>query len=222
MPAIPPTVRARWCDSAQVTGLVADYLHTSALGAWLVPDDDQRHSLLTAVSRIWVEHALLFGDVFLLRDSSAAAVWFHRYRPIPPPASYRQRLAAACGGHLERFRLLDRVLNAHRPTDAHNHLAFLAARPATSRVSHASALLARSLVRMDRLALPAYVEAATAAEAALYARHGYTARDPFVLPDGTTVHPLWRQSRGRHAARAVRSADSRPGWERGPTRVTAG
>jgi hypothetical protein len=217
MPGIPPTVRAGWCDSGHVTSLVADHLHTSALGAWLVPDDDRRHSMLTAVARIWVEHALLFGDVFLLGDRSAAAVWFHRYRPIPPPASYRERLAAACGGHLDRFRLLDRVLDAHRPTDAHNHLAFLAAPPTTSR---ASALLARSLVRMDRLALPAYVEAATAAEADLYTRHGYVARDAFALPDGTTVHPLWRQPAGR-PVRAARSVNSRPGRSWKQPRVAA-
>ncbi|MFG3706134.1 hypothetical protein ACGF7U_15585 [Micromonospora sp. NPDC047670] len=221
MPGIPPTVRARWCDSGHVTSLVADHLHSSAIGAWLVPDEDRRRCVLAAVARIWVEHALLFGDVFLLADRSAVAVWFHRYRPLPPPASYRERLAAACGGHLDRFRLLDRVLDAHRPTDAHNHLAFLAVPPATSRVARASALLARSLVRMDRLALPAYAEAVTAAEADLYTRHGYTVRDPFPLPDGTPVHPLWRQPAGRPALRAVGSADSPPKAERGPTRVSA-
>lgn len=217
MLGIPPTVRARWCDRGHVTSLVADHLHTSAIGAWLVPDDDRRHSLLTAVARIWVEHALLFGDVFLLGDRSAAAVWFHRYRPIPPPASYRQRLAAACGGHLDRFRLLDRVLEAHRPTDAHNHLAFLAVPPTTSR---ASALLARSLVRMDRLALPAYVEAVTAAEVDLFTRHGYIARDPFALPDGTAARPMWRRPAGR-PSRAVRPANSRSGRDWRQTAVPA-
>ncbi|PZG01732.1 hypothetical protein [Micromonospora deserti] len=221
MTAIPPIVRARWCDSGHIATLVAGSLHTSAIGVWLVPDDDQRCNVLTAVSRIWVEHALLFGEVFLLADRSAAAVWFHRYRPIPPPASYRQRLAAACGDHLDRFRCLDRTLNAHRLVDAHNHLAFLAVQPAAWRAARASALLARCLVRMDRLALPAYAEATTGAEAALYTRHGYTARDPFALPDGTLVHPLWRRPAGQRAAPALRSSNSRPGWPRGKTRLTA-
>jgi hypothetical protein len=213
MPRISPTVRARWCDSGDIAKLVADSLHTSTIAGWLVPDEDRRRSVLTAVSRIWIEHALLCGEAFLLGDRSAAAVWFHRYRPIPPPANYRKRLAAACGDHLDRFRTLDRVFNAHRPTDAHNHLAFLAAPPAVWRHGRASALLARCLVRMDRLALPAYAEATTAAEAALYTRHGYLAHDPFALPDGTTVHPLWRPPAGQPPALAMRSSNSRPVWK---------
>ncbi|MBM0236969.1 hypothetical protein JNW88_07090 [Micromonospora sp. ATA32] len=222
MPAIPSTVRARWCDIGDVASLVADSLHTSATGVWLVPDEDHRRDVLTAVSRIWVEHALLFGEVFLLGDRSAAAVWFHRYRPIPPPASYRQRLAAVCGDHVDRFRCMDRVLKTHRPTDAHNQLAFLAVSPVAWSVARASTLLARSLVWMDRLVLPAYVEAMTSAEAALYTRHGYIAREPFALPDGTTtVHPLWRRPPGQRPAPTARSANSRPGWKWGETRVTA-
>ncbi|MFE9691881.1 hypothetical protein [Micromonospora sp. NPDC005806] len=212
MTGILSTVRAHWCDIGEIASLVADPVHSSAIGAWLVPDEDQRRSVLTAVSRIWVEHALLVGDACLLDDGSAAAVWFHRYRPIPPPGSYRQRLAAASGDYLDRFRCLDRVLKAHRPTDAHNHLAFLAVPPATCRVTRASVLLARSLALMERLGLPSYAEATTLAEAALYTRHGYTARDPFALPDGTTVHPLWRRPAGHRAAPAVRLSKGRPGW----------
>jgi hypothetical protein len=211
MPGIPPTVRARWCDSGLVASLVADSLHTSTIGAWLVPDHEQRRALLTAVARIWVEHALLFGEVFLLADRSAAAVWFHRYRPIPPPSSYRQRLAAACGDHLDRFRCFDRILNAHRPAEAHNHLAILAVPPAAWHAARSSGLLARCLVRMERLPLPAYAEVATAAEASLYARHGYVARHPFTLPDGTAILPLWRPAKGQRVAPAMRSSTGRLG-----------
>jgi len=222
MTGIPPTVRAHWCDSGDVANLVAESLHTSTIGEWLVPDDDQRCALLTAVARIWVEHALLFGEVYLLADRSAAAAWFHRYRPIPPPASYRQRLADACGEqeHLDRFRRLDRVLNTYRPTAAHNHLGFLAASPTAWRVAHTSALLANCLVRMDRLALPAYAEVTTSAEAALYARHGYIAREPFPLPGGTTVHPLWRQPAGQRHSRTLKSSNSRTGWKWEKTGIT--
>ncbi|MFF0371967.1 hypothetical protein [Micromonospora sp. NPDC005087] len=212
MTGILPTVRAHWRDIGDVASLVADPLHSSAIGAWLVPDEDQRRSVLTAVARIWVEHALLVGEVFLLRDHSAAAVWLRRYRPTPPPASYRQRLAAACGDYLDCFQCLDRLLKAHRPTDPHNHLTFLAVPPAAWSVARASALLAGSLVQMDRSVLPAYAEATTLAEAALYTRHGYTARNPFALPDGTTVHPLWRRPAGHRAAPAVRLSKGRPGW----------
>ncbi|MEU3457770.1 hypothetical protein ABZ671_29895, partial [Micromonospora sp. NPDC006766] len=122
-----PVVRARWRDVGWIADLVTDALHPTALGAWLVPDERHRPSVLAAVARIWTEHALLFGDAFLLQDGSAVAVWFHRYRPIPPPARYSDRLAEACGDHQDRFDRLDRALAARRPTEAHLHLALLAA-----------------------------------------------------------------------------------------------
>lgn len=221
MPTTPPTAHARWCDSGQVAGLVADSLHTSPIGAWLVPDHDQRRAILTAVARIWVEHALLFGEVFLLADRSAAAVWFHRYRPIPPPASYRQRLAAACGDHLDRFRCLDLVLKSHRPAEAHNHLAILAVPPGASHAARTSGLLTRCLARMDHLVLPTYAEVATTAEASLYTRHGYIARDPFDLPDGITIRPLWREAAVQRAAAGMRSSNGRPGGGSEERRATA-
>ncbi|WBB67850.1 hypothetical protein [Micromonospora sp. WMMD812] len=216
MPGVSHTVRARWCDSGHVAGLVAESLHASPVGAWLVPDGDQRRAVLSAVTRIWVDHALLFGEVFLLADRSAAAVWFHRYRPIPPPASYHHRLTAVCGDHLDRFRRLDRLLTVRRPTEAHNHLAFLAVQPAAWHAARTAGLLARCLVRMDRLALPAYAEVATAAEAALYARHGYVAREPFALPDGTTIHPLWRRPAAQPQATRTRPTRRRPAGQERP------
>lgn len=80
-----PVVRARWCDIGRIADLVAEALAPTALAAWLVPDKSRRLPVLAAVARIWTEHALLFGDAFLLPDGSAATVWFHRYRPIPVP-----------------------------------------------------------------------------------------------------------------------------------------
>ncbi|MFG3715205.1 hypothetical protein ACIBTZ_29790 [Micromonospora sp. NPDC049460] len=187
-----PLGRARWCDIGEVVHLVAAALATSAIGAWLVPDECRRHDVLRAVTRIWTEHALLFGEAYLLDDHSAAAVWFHRYGRIPPPTGYGERLAVACGDHLDRFLCLDGVLAAHRPTGPHNHLAFFAATPDRRGVNRAGALLTTSHARMDHALLPAYTEATTLTERDLYTRHGYVAHEPFTLPDGSTAYPMWR------------------------------
>ncbi|MEU2613921.1 hypothetical protein ABZ570_20395 [Micromonospora sp. NPDC007271] len=188
-----PVIRARWGDIGWIADLVADALHPTALGAWLVPDELRRPSVLAAVARIWTEHALLFGDAFLLQDGSAAAVWFHRYRPIPPPARYADRLAEACGEHRDRFDLLDRALVARRPVAAHNHLALLAA-PGRSRARRAAAVLTGAQRWMDTLGLPTYAEAFSEADRDLFHQHGYTDREPFPVPGGTTTHPMWRLS----------------------------
>ncbi|MEV0808189.1 hypothetical protein [Micromonospora sp. NPDC050200] len=186
-----PVVRARWCDIDRIADLVTEALSPTALGAWLVPDEQRRPTILAAVARIWTEHALLFGDAFLLPDGTAATVWFHRYRPIPPPARYADRLADACGEHRDRFLQFDQALAARRPTEAHNHLALLAA-PGPAGSGRAAAVLAGAQRRMDTLSLPTYAEVSTDADLDLLQQHGYTHRDAFPVGCHTTTHAMWR------------------------------
>ncbi|MBM0238478.1 hypothetical protein JNW88_17340 [Micromonospora sp. ATA32] len=199
MNVMPYTIRARWGDVSKIVDLVTDTLYPTPIGSWLVPDDDQRRVVLSAVARIWTEHALLVGEAHMLPDRTAAAIWFHRYRPIPEPVEYRTRLAAACGDHVDRLSLLDRVLRRQRPADPHNHLAFLAVPPGPRRAERSAAVLTASQLRIDPLGLPAYVEAFTPTQRELYGRHGYHGGDSFTLPDGTAVQPMWRGPRGRAA-----------------------
>ncbi|GAB3229584.1 hypothetical protein RMN56_08550 [Micromonospora halotolerans] len=200
-----PVCRARWRDVHDIVELVAGPFADSATGAWLVPDDRRRRDVLTAVVRVWTEHALLSGEAYLLQDHSAAAVWLHQYGPTPAPTGYGERLAVACADHLDRFLQLDDVLRAHRPAEPHNHLAFFAVTAQPHRIRRATALLAASNARMGQARLPTYTEANTPPERDLYARHGYVAHQPFTLPDGTTTYPMWRspglRQPGRNPAR---------------------
>ncbi|MCW3815079.1 hypothetical protein ONA91_11490 [Micromonospora sp. DR5-3] len=189
----PPVRRARWQDIPDIVDLVVGPFAGSAVGAWLVPDERHRRHVLTAVIRVWIEHALLCGEAYLLQDQSAAAVWLHRYGLVPAPTEYGERLAVACGDYLDRFLHLDDVLDTHRPADPHNHLAFFTVAPNPHRIRRAATLLAMSNARMGQALLPAYTEATTVAERDLYARHGYVADQPFPLPDGTTAYPMWRR-----------------------------
>lgn len=205
-----PVERARWCDIADIAELVAESLARDPIGAWLVPDECRRRDVLTTVTRIWTEHALLFGEAYLLNDRSAAAVWFHRYGPIPPPTGYGERLAVACGDHLDRFIQLNDVLGTHRPAGPHNHLAFFAVTPSPRPISRAATLLATSNAWMDRGLLPAYTEATTTADRDLYVRHGYVSHEPFTLPDGTIAYPMWRNPGRRRPRYRSASSDTAP------------
>ncbi|MEO3777220.1 hypothetical protein ABGB16_10295 [Micromonospora sp. B11E3] len=196
-----PVDRARWRDIDLIVSLVTATVSASPLGAWLVPDERRRPAVLAGVARIWTEHALLFGDAFLLRDGTACALWLHRYRPIPGPRGYGRRLAETCGEHMGRFVLLDRTLAAHRPVEAHNHLAFLAVPPGPGDAVRAEAILATSQRWMDNLSLPTYAESCGGLHGDLYRRHGYADRERFHRPDGVTVHALWRPSAPRATAR---------------------
>ncbi|MGY0003990.1 hypothetical protein [Micromonospora sp. I033] len=197
-----PVCRARWHDITDIVDLVAGPFAASTTGAWLVPDERRRRDVLTAVVRVWTEHALLSGEAWLLQDHSAAAVWLHQYGPMHAPTGYGERLAVACADYLDRFLHLDDVLAAHRPVAPHNHLAFFAVAPQPYRTRRAASLLAASNARMGQALIPTYTEATSAADRDLYARHGYVAHQPFVLPDGTTTYPMWRSPVLRQPGRA--------------------
>ncbi|MFI7025997.1 hypothetical protein [Micromonospora sp. NPDC049900] len=192
MQVTPPVHRARWSDIDWIVDLVTATVAPTSAGAWLVPDRRRRAAVLAAVARIWVEHALLFGDAYLLANGSAATVWFHRYRPIPPPPRYDERLDDACDEHAVRFRRFDEALAARRPEEPHQHLALLAAPPDADRAGQAATVLAASHQWMDTLGMPTYAEAHHGADHRLYHRVGYRERCRLVRADGRPAAGLWR------------------------------
>ncbi|MEU2615642.1 hypothetical protein ABZ570_29330 [Micromonospora sp. NPDC007271] len=46
-----PVVRARWCNITRITDLVTAALSPTDLGAWLVPDERHRRTVLAAAAR---------------------------------------------------------------------------------------------------------------------------------------------------------------------------
>ncbi|WP_223201038.1 hypothetical protein [Micromonospora sp. M42] len=157
--------------------------------AWLVPDAPRRLPVLAAVARIWTEHALLFGDAFLLPDGSAATVWFHRYRPIPTPHRYADRLAAAAGPDEERFRRLGDALAARRPVEPHNNLALLAAPR-----GGAAEALAGAQRGWTPSACPPTRTVRRGAGRSCCGGSATPAREAFAAPDGTELRALWRST----------------------------
>jgi len=184
---------ARWADKGAVAALIADAVAPSPLAAWLVPDSERRWQVLADVVLIWVEHALFFGDVHVTDDLAAATVGFHCYRPIPPPANHRIRLADAAGGHVGRFNVLDTLVAEKQPSEPHYRLAFFAVRPDIQGAGRGAALLAHHRDRIDRVDLPSWTTIPTGGQP-LLARYGYTPRPAITLPDGSTLHPMRRNA----------------------------
>ncbi|MFJ6167279.1 N-acetyltransferase [Micromonospora orduensis] len=206
MDAIARIRAARWADKDKVAALIADALHPDPLAAWLVPEATHRRRILTEVAVIWVEHAMFYGDTHVTDDLNAAAVGFHCYRSIPPPANYRSRLADAAGDHAERFEILDGLISARRPTEPHYHLAFLAVTPAAQPQRIGAAMLAHHRDRLDRVELPSWTDT-TGEHQDLYTRYGYTPQEAIRLPDGPAVTPMRRTpTSGPHPVDTVSAA----------------
>jgi predicted N-acetyltransferase YhbS len=177
-------------DAAAVAELIATAFAQLKVVAYLVPERRERHKVMTANFQIFVEHAVEHGEVHLVEDGSAVAVWFPHTGPLPAPRDYDRRLAETTGAWTDRFRVLDALFEEHHPAEPHHYLAFLAVHPDHQDQGLGSALLRHHHGRLGGAA--AYLEASSTGSRDLYARHGYQAREPFALPDGTLFWPMWR------------------------------
>lgn len=200
--------RAGWEDVGVLTRVVADAFHGLAPSIWLIADPVERQEVFGPYFQIFVEMALTDGIVFTNPERTAAALWLRVRAGHGGQAggSYDERLAAAVGPHIERFRTFDRLLAEKHPArTAHYHLAMLAVDPPVQRRGLGSALLTGSHRLLDSENAPAYLEASDAGTRRIYLRHGYTDMgEPILFPDGPRMYPMWRppgaQRRPRGAA----------------------
>jgi predicted N-acetyltransferase YhbS len=193
-PEIRPATAA---DATRVAELIATAFAELKVVSYLVPDRRARHKILTANFQIFVDHAIEHGEVHLIDDGPAVAVWFPRLTPLPAPRDYDRRLAEIAGEWIERFQALDELFDKNHPDEPHHHLAFLAVHPDRQDQGLGSSLLRHQHARMN--GAPAYLEASSARSRDLYARHGYQVRATFALPDGTLFWPMWRSGNDRDA-----------------------
>jgi GNAT superfamily N-acetyltransferase len=193
----PPIVQELAGQAPNAADLIAQAFEHLAVAAYLVPKPERRWQVLRDNFHIFVDHAINHGHIYMTEDRAAVAVWFPRPAPLPPPSDYEQRLTEACGEDAYRFRLLDKVFDAHHPNIPHHHLAFLAVHNTRQGQGLGTALLRHHHDVLDQIGLPAYLEASSPRSRNLYTRHTYHAAAPFYLPDGPPFWPMWREPQAR-------------------------
>jgi GNAT superfamily N-acetyltransferase len=195
------------------------------LFAWLFPDPRERARRLPALMRLFVIHAISVGRVDISLSGDAVAVWIDVDATRPTPNL--RGVAEVCGHQYLRFRRLDRTLGEHHPIDrAHAYLAFIAVAPHRQRGGLGGALLRPRLAELDAKRMPAYLEATTHRNAALFGRHRFHCLGEHLrLDDAAGRHlvltPMWRepavpapQRRGRLGNNAATDEPSGPPAER--------
>jgi hypothetical protein len=123
-------------DVAVAANIVGKTFTNSPLGAWLVPDPEERPAVPRAALTIIIAHALDHGEIHFLTQSGptgdepgsgmGVAVWFHHEKPTPAPADHAGRLRQAAGANTRRSVILDDLFAEQHPPQRHHHLAFLA------------------------------------------------------------------------------------------------
>lgn len=123
------------------------------------------------------------------------AVWVRPGATVDDEAVGELLAEAVAPDRLEAaFALLEQI-DAHHPVDPVWYLPFIGVDPAAQGRGIGSDLLAAGLARADRDRLPAYLEASTQRNRALYERHGFTVVGEIQTADSPPLWPMLRLAR---------------------------
>ena len=187
-------------DAPGVAAAVAEGFYDDPLLSWVFRDDARRLRRLTDaftlyLRRVWLQH----GHCFTTDRLAGGAFWL-------PPGAWQMgfvaqlRLLPALVGFSGRdFPRLMGFLSAmerEHPHDRHWYLPVIGVAPAWQGRGFGSALLRPVLEICDRERLPAYLEASSPRNRALYERHGFAVVAEMRVKDSPPFWPMRREPAG--------------------------
>jgi GNAT superfamily N-acetyltransferase len=165
---------------------------------WIVRDEDKRlrrmeRGFATFVRRIWLPH----DESFVHERLIGAALWM-------PPDSWHQSLfeqlrllpeiVAAARGATPRLLKATTWMEKRHPREPHWYLPAIGMTPAWQGRGYGAALLRPMLERCDAERMPAYLEASTPRNRALYERHGFELiEEGRYARDAPPLFRMWRE-----------------------------
>jgi GNAT superfamily N-acetyltransferase len=193
--------------------VLAHAFHDDPVFTWVLHAEERRIAMLERgfelfLRRVWIDQ----DETYTTGDVVAVAAW-------ELPGQWKLglraqlRLLPAMVGVFHRrlprvLRALT-VLEASHPTELHYYLPFIGVHPEWQGRGIGAAVLAPILERCDREEMPAFLEASTPRNRALYERHGFTVTDEFTLGKGAPPQwRMWRAPQARQQRDAVAETDN--------------
>lgn len=191
-----PTRVASLNDAEAIVDTMTSAFFHDPLWGPAFPDEGRRAMQAAVMWRLYVTSALRYPWTFVTPDAEAAAVW------IPPGGTeltaqeedaldglLRQTVGPdAAKAILEVYEQLD---EAH-PQQSCFYLTLLGVREDQRGKGLGMGLLAESLVHIDALAAPAYLESSNSVNNARYESVGFIPRDQITTATGHVVTTMWR------------------------------
>ncbi len=173
-----PAVRLATADDvARLAGVLADAFYEDPPFVWMMPVELKRRSRSRRFFEIELRAVgLARGSIWTTADCAGAVIstppgnW-----RLPPSAALRHGLsyARAFGARLPQATALLSRMESRHPRQPHHYIAFVGVAPERQGAGLGTRLMQPTLDRCDEEQLPAYLEATTERNAALYARLGF-------------------------------------------------
>jgi GNAT superfamily N-acetyltransferase len=156
---------------------------------WIFPGRTRRRQVHPEFFGAFAGFAFDHGEVCVTGDFSGAVLWIPGGR-----RDLLDRFAALTGDERNRFDALAELREANEPSSAHLQAQWLGVLPRRRGAGIGRALLRQ---RLERLDVPAYVEASSVAGASLCRGLGFAeAGEPFAADGGPSVLPMVRKVGG--------------------------
>ncbi|HET7052344.1 MAG TPA: GNAT family N-acetyltransferase [Solirubrobacterales bacterium] len=190
--------RAQAGETRALSQALARAFFEDPLGTYVVPDPTRRLAIVEQgfdlfLRRVWISHE----ETYTVGDPGVGAcIW-------EPPGTWKigaakqlSMLPAMVGAFGRSLpRLLSALSAAERghPEEPHYYLPILGVEPESQGRGRGSAMMFPILSRCDAEGVPAYLEASTPRNRALYERHGFKVTETFQLGrGGPTFWRMWR------------------------------
>lgn len=192
-----PVVRALEPEERQhAAAIVTRAFFDDPIARWVLPDSESYQRHFPPFVDAFAGAAFDFGTAFATADLLATGLWLppgahpdgERMGEILAAAVSPERLAEIAGFAEAQERL--------HPEEEHWYLPLIGVEPGAQGKGAGSALLDRALWTCDQLGMPAYLEARTERNRALYARHGFKVIN--VIQYGSSP-PMWGMYRAANA-----------------------
>lgn len=180
----------------QLSVALADAFEDDPVFAWLLPRGDDRRARLVRFFKLELRHIVFpAGRVFTTDGSPGASL------ELPPDAwkmPIRQQVAhgptfmRVFGARLGHATALITLMERRHLREPHYYIPYVGVAPPNQGRGLGTAFMRPTLERCDREGLPAYLEATSERNAALYLRLGFQHLDEIRLGSSP---PLWRMRR---------------------------
>jgi ribosomal protein S18 acetylase RimI-like enzyme len=204
MTVIDPTTtirRARPADRAVLNRVLASAFADDPVFNWIVPDEATLARTIEPCFDIFAEAFARHDETHLLTTvgvtSAAVMLAPPGVAPIHPDddEAVGEKVAALLPDHIERFGTCMGMFEAVHPEQPAWYVQFIGVHAPEQGRGLGSILLRDVTSRADAAGEPAYLEATSERNRALYERHGFEVTSEIALPDGPTAYGMWREPR---------------------------